>query len=137
MRVRSIEPAKPVSSKQEKSEILRCFKDYDVYEIEVNDDETQGHYVIERTAHQVFGLFKRLKKNFGNHKQLSSDFSFPENLKDLLFVRHYCSQDVRQYTIQLHLNELCKQEVFRKSQELVSFLEIARFRTSEQIDENY
>jgi chromosome segregation ATPase len=61
IRVRSIESAKPSTAKSEKHDALKCFKDYDVYEIEVSDDDIESHYVIERTAHQILGLFKRLK----------------------------------------------------------------------------
>lgn len=93
----------------------------------------QSHYVIERTAHQILGLFKRLKSNFKSHKNLNPDYSFPENFKELLFERNYCSKDIRQVTIQHYLNEVCKQDVFKKSHELAAFLEVARFRTNIQV----
>jgi len=124
IKVRSILAAKPTNKNS----------DYDVYEIEVTDDQAESHYVIERTAYQILGLFQRLKKEFKGNRQLGGDFDFPESLKELLFDRKYSSKDVRQVTIQHYLNECCKQDLFKKSSDLTAFLEIAKYKTSIQID---
>ena len=140
VKVRSILSSKPKKKNKENCEALKTFNDYDIYEIEVNDEDTDSNYVIERTSYQIFGLFKRLKKQY-NNKSLSYDYKFPENLNEVLFQSQYgdnsksskdkemyCSKDLRQITIQHYLNEICKQEVFKKSLELSSFFETARFK---------
>lgn len=83
----------------------------DVYEIEVVDN------VIYRESYQILGLFHRLQSQYKSH-------TFPENLHELLYQRDFCSPDMRRMTLQHHLNELTKQEVFRKSRELIAFLGI-------------
>ena len=141
VKVRSITSSKPNKNKKENWEAINNFNDYDIYEIEVNDDDTDNNYVIERTSYQIFGLFKRLRKQYRDSKQLSQEYKFPENLNEVLFQSQYgennksskekevyWSKDLRQITIQHYLNEICKQEVFKKSLELSSFFETARFK---------
>lgn len=141
VKVRSISSAKPAKKNKQSWEALKTFNDFDVYEIEVNDDDTDSNYVIERTSYQIFGLFKRLRKQYKDNKSLSHEYKFPENLNEVLFQSQYgdnsksakdkemyCSKDLRQITIQHYLNEICKQEVFKKSLELSSFFETARFK---------
>lgn len=134
VRIRSVHSANPLSSKSEKNDILKKFMEYDMYEIEVVDDQSESHYVIERTAYQILGLFTRLKKHYKGHSRLANDYKFPDNLQEILFDKQYCKNDMRQVSMQHYINDVCKQEIFKKCQELAAFLEIARFKTSKQFE---
>ena len=135
IRIRAIQNINPLSAASEQNEILRKFMEYDVYEIEVVDDNNESHYTIERTAHEILGLFKRLKQTYQGNNKLSPEYKFPDNLKEILFDKQYCQNDMRKVSLQHYINDTCKQELFKKSQELAAFLEIARFKTSKQFED--
>ncbi|CAI2364913.1 unnamed protein product [Moneuplotes crassus] len=135
IRIRSIKTITPLSANTERNEILRKFMEYDSYEIEVVDDSNESQYEIHRTAHEILGLFKRLKQSFEGSTKLSTDYKFPDNLKEVLFDKKYCQNDMRKVSLQHYINDVCKQDPFKKSQELAAFLEIARFKTSKQYED--
>lgn len=134
-KIKSIKTITPLSSATERSEVMRKFMEYDSYEIEVVDDNSEAQYNIQRTAHEILGLFKRLQMNFSGNPSLKSEYKFPENLKEVLFDKKYCENDMRKVSIQHYINDACKQEPFRKSQELAAFLEVAKYKTSKQYDD--
>ena len=105
IRIRGIKNISPLSAGSEKNDILRKFMEYDTYEIEVVDDNNDSQYEIQRTAHEILGLFKRLKQIYQGNSKLSSEYKFPDNLKEVLFDKQYCQNDMRKVSLQHYIND--------------------------------